>query len=244
MMGALNDEEIKRAGLRGMDPPPRKIQVIEVCVFLLLVLPSAAVAPSVLKKGDLHFTAIAVSSIVNDLAQLSLILYFVWRNGEGLRSIGLSLRRWWVEVLLGCVLYFPFVFVVGLVQRLVRVLGFATLAGQPRFLTPRGMNQVLLALALVVVVAVVEEIVFRGYLILRFRTAFGGRAGAVMMSALVFTAGHGYEGAGGMMAVGVIGLIFALLYVWRGSLLVPMVLHFLQDFVSIVLMPLAKSGGS
>jgi membrane protease YdiL (CAAX protease family) len=39
------------------------------------------------------------------------------------------------------------------------------------------------------------------------------------------------------VTVGVMGLIFALLYLWRQSLIVPIVLHFLQDFLAIVVAP-------
>jgi membrane protease YdiL (CAAX protease family) len=34
------------------------------------------------------------------------------------------------------------------------------------------------------------------------------------------------------------GLIFALIFDWRRSLVAPMVIHFLQDFTVIVLLPL------
>ncbi len=37
---------------------------------------------------------------------------------------------------------------------------------------------------------------------------------------------------------GVMGLAFALVYLWRRSLVAPMVMHFLQDFIGIVLLPL------
>jgi membrane protease YdiL (CAAX protease family) len=38
--------------------------------------------------------------------------------------------------------------------------------------------------------------------------------------------------------VGCMGIAFALVYLWRGSLVAPMVLHFLQDGAGIVLLPL------
>jgi membrane protease YdiL (CAAX protease family) len=60
---------------------------------------------------------------------------------------------------------------------------------------------------------------------------------AVLLSAVVFALGHGYEGSLGVVTVGVMGLIFSLIYLWRQSLVVPIVLHFLQDFVAIVLAP-------
>ncbi|MEJ2422781.1 MAG: hypothetical protein P8018_13955 [Acidobacteriota bacterium] len=40
------------------------------------------------------------------------------------------------------------------------------------------------------------------------------------------------------MAVFYLGLVYAVVYVWRKSLVAPMVMHFLQDFGAIVLLPL------
>jgi membrane protease YdiL (CAAX protease family) len=33
------------------------------------------------------------------------------------------------------------------------------------------------------------------------------------------------------------GLILGVVYVWRGSLVAPVVMHFVQDFATIVLLP-------
>ena len=96
----------------------------------------------------------------------------------------------------------------------------------------------MLAFVLVLVVAVSEQTIFRGYLILRLRSVTTSSVLAVLLSAVVFSLGHGYEGTAGVVTVGVMGLIFALVYVWRGSLLAPIVMHFLQDFVAIILLPL------
>jgi membrane protease YdiL (CAAX protease family) len=61
---------------------------------------------------------------------------------------------------------------------------------------------------------------------------------AVVLSAVIFSLGHGYEGLAGVVTVGVMGLVFALIYLWRRSLVTPIVMHFLQDFISVVLLPL------
>jgi membrane protease YdiL (CAAX protease family) len=59
-----------------------------------------------------------------------------------------------------------------------------------------------------------------------------------VLSAAIFALGHGYEGSAGVVTVGVMGLAFALVYLWRQSLVAPMVMHFLQDFIGIVLLPM------
>ena len=91
---------------------------------------------------------------------------------------------------------------------------------------------------MIVVVAFAEETIFRGYLILRFKAVTGSLPAAILLSAVVFSLGHGYEGSAGVITVGVMGLLFALVYVWRQSLVAPMAMHFLQDFISIVLLPI------
>jgi hypothetical protein len=45
-----------------------------------------------------------------------------------------------------------------------------------------------------------------------------------------------------VVTVGALGLVFALTHIWRKSLVMPMTLHFLQDFPSIVLLPLLLGG--
>jgi membrane protease YdiL (CAAX protease family) len=65
-----------------------------------------------------------------------------------------------------------------------------------------------------------------------------GKVLAVLLASVIFAIGHGYEGSAGIATVGVMGVIFALVYLWRGSLVAPIVMHFLQDFLAIVLLPI------
>lgn len=63
---------------------------------------------------------------------------------------------------------------------------------------------------------------------------------AVLVSSVIFSLGHGYEGTAGVATVGVMGFIFALVYLWRDSLVAPIVMHFMQDFIGIVMVPLMR----
>ena len=106
------------------------------------------------------------------------------------------------------------------------------------FLVPSGGGQVALAVLLVIVVAVSEEVIFRGYLIHRFKAVLKSPVAALMLSSAVFAMGHGYERSGGMVGVAILGLIFGAIYLWRKSLVAPMVVHFIQDFFGMILIPL------
>lgn len=108
----------------------------------------------------------------------------------------------------------------------------------PSFLATKGIAESLLSSVMVIIVAFAEETVFRGYLSLRFKAVTESPSAPILLSAVIFSLGHGYEGSAGVITVGVMELLFDLVYVWRQSLVAPMVMHFSQDFTSIILLPL------
>jgi membrane protease YdiL (CAAX protease family) len=193
----------------------------------------------VTRQGGIRYVPVAVMTIFRDLALVSLILFFLWRNGEPLKRIGWAFRNRGRDIVLGAVLFVPVFFSTGWLDSALQSVGFSAPATpQPAFLDVRGRAEGVLALALVLVVALAEETIFRGYLILRFRPLAANTAVAVVLSSVIFSLGHGYEGTAGVVAVGVMGAVLAVIYVWRKSLVAPIVIHFLQDFVSILVLPL------
>jgi membrane protease YdiL (CAAX protease family) len=213
----------------------------EVLVFLSLIAPSMLLSFFAIRQGSIGFVLAAVATIFRDGALVSLILFFLWRNGEPVARIGWASTRRETEVVLGVgvfILLFPGM---ALLERAFRAGGLsAPSTPLPRFLEARGTVELLLAVVLVVVVAVAEETIFRGYLMLRFASVTGSPWMAVALSAAVFALGHGYEGAAAVATIGVMGVALGLLYLWRGSLVAPIVAHFLQDIVSIVIAPLVQ----
>jgi membrane protease YdiL (CAAX protease family) len=218
-------------------------QFFEVSVFLFLIVPSMVLSFFTVKQGALSFMLVAFATILRDLALVSLILFFVWRNNEPVTLIGWTLKNSRKEIVLGIVLFIPLTFSTGLLENGLRAMGLSTPSTPlPSFLAARGMAEFLLAFVLVVIVALAEETIFRGYLILRLRAVTAKPTAAVLLSAVIFSLGHGYEGSAGVVTVGVMGLVFALVYMWRQSLVAPIVMHFLQDFIGIVLFPMLGKG--
>jgi hypothetical protein len=70
-----------------------KEQVVEVSVFLFLIVPSMALSFFAVKQGILSFALVAIATILRDLGLVSLILFFVWRNGEPIDWIGLTFKN-------------------------------------------------------------------------------------------------------------------------------------------------------
>jgi len=90
---------------------------------------------------------------------------------------------------------------------------------------------------------VVEESIFRGALYRHTRW----RSGAIvagLLTAFVFAIMHGYAVIQ-LLMVGLLGVVFALMREWRGSLIGPMVAHFTHNaivmtFVILLFGQLAK----
>jgi membrane protease YdiL (CAAX protease family) len=89
---------------------------------------------------------------------------------------------------------------------------------------------------LVLRAAVVEEILFRGYMIEKVRQLTGSAVLAVAVSVLTFTFAH-YAGWGAVQLLPVFGAgtVLALLYVWRRDLPSNMLAHFLTDGAGFLL---------
>jgi len=222
-------------------------QTIELLVVLLLIVPGTLLA--FLVRGaagtPVPFTLQAVATMSRDLALLALVWLLVRRGGQTGLALGWSRERLGTEVGVG-VLLFPAMFVVGIVvEQLALALGASgPSAVQPSLVPAPSAGQVVLAVLLVCVVAVSEETLFRGYLVLRLQGATGSIAWALAGSTVLFALGHGYEGLAGMLGVGAQGLLLAVVYVWRERLTAPITMHLLQDLLVLVLLPaLTRSGG-
>jgi membrane protease YdiL (CAAX protease family) len=210
-----------------MIPPARQRRFAQVSLLLLLVLPSIGVSP-LLVEG-ITFAMMAGSLLLRDAALLGLVAYFVWSDGEEAATIGWRRDGYAHEILLGAGLFLPVLLGLSLLQALLIALGMPPPVPPPAALMPAGMAEYGLALILLVVVAITEETLFRGFLITRLLALGGGRVVALALSTLIFSIGHGYQGVTGVVAVASLGLLYAVIFLWRGSLVAPAVLHFLQN---------------
>jgi membrane protease YdiL (CAAX protease family) len=217
----------------------RREQLIEVAVFLFLIGPSLALSFFAGDQTNISFVLEAVATILRDLSLLALILFFLWRNKETIAHIGWTVQHVWKDLAIGVVLFVPVSFGAAQLERFLSAVGFSTPAKALPSLEPsRSTAEMLLAVVLVTVVALTEESIFRGYLLLRFEAITKSPFWSVLLTAVVFSLGHGYEGTAGVVTVGALGLAFCLVYVWRKSLVAPITMHFLQDLIAIVIMPL------
>jgi membrane protease YdiL (CAAX protease family) len=219
----------------------RSERLLELLVFVFLILPSLVLSLITVGSSGGEGPSFAVGGtaiMFRDLALVSLVLFFVWRNHEPRKWIGWVARHPWREAVLGLALFVPMFFAAQFVENLARAAGLSPgPVTMPSVLEPHGVGELVMAAIMVIVVAVSEETIFRGYMILRFNQVTGSRAAAVVLSSFIFSLGHGYEGSAGLVTVGFMGLVFAVVFLWRKSLVAPIVMHFVQDFIGVVLLP-------
>ena len=78
---------------------------------------------------------------------------------------------------------------------------------------------------------ITEELIFRGFL-LWYLEPYVGLAWAAVIAVVVFTLGHAYQGVANLPALALASAAFVGLYLWSGSLLLPIVVHALVDVMN------------
>ncbi len=84
-----------------------------------------------------------------------------------------------------------------------------------------------------------EELVFRGFLMYYLSAYIPhiNTAEKVLLTSLVFGLAHIYQGWRRSIPTGIVGIVLALLYVFSGSLLLPIVVHALADWRMLLILP-------
>jgi membrane protease YdiL (CAAX protease family) len=80
----------------------------------------------------------------------------------------------------------------------------------------------------------IKEEVQRAFILRRFQSDLGGAWLGLILWSAAFAAGHYIQGAQGVVAAGIYGLIFGLAYLWRGNLVVPIVSHAAYDTLALL----------
>jgi uncharacterized protein len=216
--------------------PTRRRQAIEATAFIVVIIPAIYLSLIALRSANAAFPTVALVVTLRDVAVIALILFLLRRNHERPSRIGWRAPQPYREVGIGLVLFVPMYYGLGYLTGFLREEGLGA-HSQTTFLTAMGATQYAMATIMVAVAAITEETAFRGYLILRLRAVLKNTPAAVLLSSAVFSLGHTYEGLAGVIGAGVFGAAASLIYLWRRSLVAPVVMHFLQDFLALVAIP-------
>lgn len=202
------------------------------------VLPFLAVAPAAAAPWIGNAGSLLALAIV-------LVTLMLVRNARK-PTLALVHHSWWRDILVGIAagafLTVAFDHAVDpLIKELIgpiKLEDFSNVRGNlPNFL-------ILLVLGLAYG-GIVEETVFRGFVVGWGSTLFGSKAAwpLAILSSIVFGVAHAYQGIGGMVSTGLAGFAFAAIYVVNGRrLLTPMLVHMTLDSIGIVELYLGLGG--
>ncbi len=98
---------------------------------------------------------------------------------------------------------------------------------------PQNPPEIVVFVALAVTVALCEEFLYRGFVFAAIQdVAHGSLAAAALGSSALFALAHLYQGRRGLISTFLIGFAFALVRIWTGSMLPPIVAHFVLDLTA------------
>jgi len=176
---------------------------------------------------------IYMPTIVTQWLLFALIYVTVFRERTGLKGIGFTKIR-----LVHLFWAIAFLLVSNLLLSLLSLfLSYFDIAipGELELILPDSFDERVVWVVLSVTAGIVEEAVFRGYLVTRIKQ-FGKLKSwliPIVVSSLAFGSGHTYQGIGGFIIISVYGALFALLYIRTGSLWPCIIAHFFQDFSAL-----------
>jgi len=103
---------------------------------------------------------------------------------------------------------------------------------------PQDPQERLAFLGVVFTVSVCEEFIFRGFAQQAFESAWRGSVLiGILGSATLFALAHLYQGRRGLISTFVVGMLFASVRSWTGSLVAPIAAHFTADLTAGLLAP-------
>jgi uncharacterized protein len=170
--------------------------------------------------------------LVTILVEWTIVAFIAWglrRRGSRLSElVGGSWARP-VQVLRDLGLGIAFVLLCGgLLQGLTALLKVDPPQSMLAML-PQTTSELMLWVLMSMTAGFCEEVIFRGYLLRQFAALTRSVPGGIVLQALAFGLGHGYQGWKLMLLIAIYGSCFGLFAHWRRSLRPGMLAHALQD---------------
>jgi membrane protease YdiL (CAAX protease family) len=195
-------------------------------VLLILVMRGFGI-PMRAADGRLSPPFVFTLSLLDALLVIGLVLTFLRAHHESARDVLFGKVRLVREALVG-IATLPAVFMfVTLV--LVLVLRFApqlhNVPTNPFEDMLRTRSDALIFAVVVMIAGGVREEVQRGFIAHRFDQYLGGALWGIAVYSVFFGAGHIDQGYDAMIAIGLLGFVWGLLYIVRRSIVAPLVSH-------------------
>jgi membrane protease YdiL (CAAX protease family) len=181
----------------------------------------------VIEAGALSVRFVVMLSLLDTLAMVMLVLFFLHAHGEKPRAVFFGRASTDREIQAGLWLT-PLALVLAAIV-LVSVRQFLpwlrTVEHNPLQDLIRTPADVMLFAVVVVLAGGVREEIQRAFILRRFEQSLGGKTVGVIVASAAFGAGHFVQGADAAVATSVLGALWSVVYLRRRSIIAPVVSH-------------------
>lgn len=177
---------------------------------------------------ELSLSTVVVLSLADTIVLVALMVVLTHVHRERVRDLWWGNRPRWREAALGVLLVPPTFLIVGLLMLLLMRVAPAlhNVPTNPieQLATGSPMQAVLLGIVAIVAGGIREELQ-RAFLLRRFERHLGGAVVGVIVLSTAFGLGHLQQGYDAAVTTGVLGALWAIVYLRRRSAIAPMVSH-------------------
>ena len=196
-------------------------------ILLIVAVRSLVGIPMLTDAGTLSPPFVFTVSLLDAVAVVGLVLVFLRAHNESPRDVLFGARPVVREALLGLAIL-PAVFMLVVVV-LVVILKFApylhNVQRNPLEDMLRTRADAVIFAVVVMIAGGVREEVQRGFIAHRFGQYLGGAMWGVVVYSVFFGLAHFEQGYDAMIATGLLGFVWGLVYIARRSIVAPMVSH-------------------
>lgn len=188
--------------------------------------------------GDIGIFAIGVHEIGMIIA-VGILFFLMRKNGISFSRIGLKGKlsiKGAGYAIVGTIIAF---FMYPLIETIIKALGTTMYWGSSNSMNLVSSSDIALMFIFAVVLApVLEEILFRGYILTAFMEKMKNRYFAILLAALIFTSIHLFFGPGLMVYIFFWSFIPIFLYLKTKNLYSAMFMHSLNNLLAYIILPL------
>lgn len=178
--------------------------------------------------GEIHRIALYERIILTEFVMLFLVLAGVWWQGSSIFTV--LGTRWRSLADSGRDFAIGAGFLVVTIM-IGSILNHGGDRSATRLLLPQGRNEMWAWTAVALTAGICEEALFRGYLQRQFIAVTKSVPAGIILSAILFGAGHGYQGIARAFQISVLGLLAGILAYRCKSVRPGMIAHAAQDIL-------------
>jgi membrane protease YdiL (CAAX protease family) len=187
-------------------------------------------------SGGLALNFVAILSLADTALLVFFMVWLMREQGESPRALWIGTRSWIREARFGLLIVPAIVFGVGILLNALRLVApfLRNVPRNPLEQLATNPGDAALLLAVVIIAGGVREELQRAFLLRRFEQYLGGTGVGIVVLSVGFGLGHYVQGWDAVITTGILGAVWAWMYVRRRSSVAPMVSHAAFNSLEIV----------